>query len=320
MTNYCHRLLLTMLFIASATNCFAQEANTIFFDNNGIETGVTTPGATSFSFRGSNWSGGIVATEGSPPLYASGAWSYEVPTGPALVTFDNPVTDISFFYVHGNGFAAGTATAMAGNGAVLGTVNSNIITSFGDQANFESFSTTEPIASIEFSAGVIDNFSFSLFTAPPSPFNFQLAEGAWLNPDTDGEGILFDFGPTLNLLFGAWFTFTLDPVVPIDPPATDIGFDGQRWITALMTLEGNLASGPLRARQGGAFDMPPTESGSSADVGEITIEFLDCDLARVDYIIDSAGGISGSFNIQPLEQVVNPNGFSCSLDGTPANN
>ncbi len=308
-------VLLTIL----ATASVAQESTTIFFDNNGVETGVTTPGATSFSFRGSNWSGGIVATEGSPPLYASGAWSYEVPNGPATVTFDNPVMDVNFFYVHGNGFAAGTATAMASNGAVLDTVDSNIVTTFGDQDNFVTFNTSEPIASIEFSAGVIDNFSFSPFS-DAQPFDFQLAEGAWLNPDTDGEGILFDFGPTLDLLFGAWFTFTIDPVAPVDPPEIEVGFDGQRWMTALMTLEGNVASGPLRARQGGAFDMPPTDIESSMDVGEITIEFLDCDLAQVDYIIDSAGGISGSFNIQPLEQVVNPNGFSCSLDGTPTAN
>ncbi len=141
-------------------------------------------------------------------------------------------------------------------------------------------------------------------------FDFTLAEGAWLNVDTTGEGILFDFGPSLNLLFMAWFTFTLEPMESIEPAQIEVGFAGQRWMTGLLTLDGNTASGPLRARQGGAFDMPPTTSEMSTEVGEVTVEFLACDLARVDYNIGIAA-ISDSFEIQPLEKVVNPNGFGC---------
>ncbi len=149
------------------------------------------------------------------------------------------------------------------------------------------------------------------------PFDFALAEGAWLNRDTDGEGILFDFGPSLDLLFGAWFTFTLEAAVPEDPPPMEIGFTGQRWMTTLLTLDGNTASGPLRARQGGMFDMPPTASEMSSEVGEFSVEFSACDLAHVTYSIDSAS-VSGAFDIEPLEKVVNPNGFSCADNQQPA--
>lgn len=147
------------------------------------------------------------------------------------------------------------------------------------------------------------------------PFDFSLAVGAWLNPNTDGEGILFDYSASLERLFGTWFTFTLQAVEPVNPPAMEIGFDGQRWMTTLMTLNGNTASGPLRARQGGAFDMPPTASESSAEVGQFTVEFSACDLGHVTYTIDSAN-VSGAFDIEPLEKVVNPDGFSCG--GNPA--
>ncbi len=298
----------TVLFCLSSS-VFAQQNVTLLFDNTGAEIGVTTPGTTSFSFMGSSWSGGIVETVGSPPLYASGAYSYEVQGGSAMVVFDPPVTNVNFFYVHGNGFPPGTATARATNGTIVDTGDSDQVTTFGDPDHFLDFDEDLPIASITFTGGVIDNFSYTT-TAGPAEFNFNMAEGAWLNRDTDGEGILFDFGPSLNLLFGAWFTFTLQPADPGNPPPMDIGFNGQRWMTSLMAINGNTASGPLRARQGGEFDSPPTASETGVVVGQISVEFLLCDLAQVDYMIDSAG-VSGSFQIEPLEKVVNPNGFSC---------
>ncbi len=147
-------------------------------------------------------------------------------------------------------------------------------------------------------------------------FDFTLAEGAWLNRDTDGEGILFDFGPSLNLLFAAWFTFTLQPVEPVNPPPMEIGFDGQRWMTALLNIDGNTASGTLRARQGGAFDMPPEAGETGVDTGQFTVEFSACDLAHVSYSIGAAS-VSGEFDIEPLEKVVNPAGFSCGDNAAP---
>jgi len=160
-------------------------------------------------------------------------------------------------------------------------------------------------------AGFVNNDIVVTDTPPDGAITgFDFAEGAWLNPATDGEGILFDFGESLDMLFMAWFTFTLEPAPPT--PTIDIGFDGQRWMTALLSLDGNTATGVLRARQAGAFDSPPTPDEVGVNVGTISIEFLDCDFAVVNYDVNSAG-VSGSFEIQPLEQVVNPGGFSCSL-------
>jgi len=153
----------------------------------------------------------------------------------------------------------------------------------------------------------------SRFTLPanasPAPVIDTAVNRAWNNPDHSGEGILLDYGPSLNLLFGAWFTSTLEPVEPPDT-AQGIGGPGQRWLTMLLEVDGNVATGTLQARQGGAFGSPATDVEINPVVGEITIELIACDLAQVDYTIDSAG-ISGSFDMEPLEKTVNPDGFAC---------
>lgn len=307
------KLILTILALAGITgSAWAQQQVTIFFDNIGPEAGITTPGTTDFEFFGSSWSGGIVATEGSPPLYASGAFSYEVQGGSAMVVFDPPVTGVNFFYVHGNGFPPGIATARASNGTVVDSDNSEQATTFGNPEHFVDFDEDTPVASIEFTGGVIDNFRFfTTATGPTGGFDFGQAEGAWQNLDTTGEGILFDYSASLNLLFGAWFSFTLQAVPPANPPEMDIGFDGQRWMTMLLNIDGDTATGELRARQAGAFDSPPTASEAGVVVGDVSVQFLGCDLAIVNYTIDSAGGVSGSFEIVPTEMVINPGGFSC---------
>lgn len=158
-------LLFGMMLLAPAP-CRGQV--TIFFDGNGAENGVTEPGTTSFSFMGANWSGGVVRTERIPPLYASGSFSYEVPSGPAHVSFDDPVDSVRFFYVHGFGFSAGTATAFDAANNSIAMASSRQATSFADPSNFVALDPEAPIARIEFSAGVIDDFSFRA-AAPTTP-------------------------------------------------------------------------------------------------------------------------------------------------------
>lgn len=132
----------------------------LYFDNTGAEEGVTTPGAATFSVAGSNWTGGVVATEGLPQLYASGVYGYEVRGGVARVWFDTPVSSVLFFYVHGVIVGQGTATAYDDQGQVLGTVTSLPATDFAATASFVQMKYDTPIAEIEFTSGVIDNFSY----------------------------------------------------------------------------------------------------------------------------------------------------------------
>jgi hypothetical protein len=152
----------------------AAGQTTIHFDNGGSERGVTVPGTREFVFMGSTWTGGVVATERRPPLYASGAFSYEVGARGAGVAFEPPVDSITFFFVHGLGFSAGTATAFDGAGNAVGTVASRAATTFGNPANFVTLTGPPAIARIEVSGAVVDDFTFVTAaepsaTPPPTP-------------------------------------------------------------------------------------------------------------------------------------------------------
>ena len=155
-----------------------QVTTTLFFDNSGAEFGITPPGTTTFSFAGSNWSGGVVATEFLPPLYASGQFSYEVGLGGGQVSFDTPVDSVNFFFVHGFGFGAGAATAFDSANNPLGSVNSNPVSFFGDPGNFITINPTALIDHIDFSGAVVDNFTFT--TIPEPATCLLLAGGAWV--------------------------------------------------------------------------------------------------------------------------------------------
>ena len=138
----------------------AQDTAVIFFDNSGEEAGITAPGTTDFSFRGSSWMGGTVATEGITPLYASGSFSYEIGASGGEVLFDIPVDSVEFFFVHGFGFSQGGATAFNSLGDLTGSVESRPATTFGDPSNFVLLNPVEPIARLQFTSGVIDNFAY----------------------------------------------------------------------------------------------------------------------------------------------------------------
>lgn len=143
-------------------------------------------------------------------------------------------------------------------------------------------------------------------------FDFRRIEGNWLNPATPGQGLMFDFGASLNLVFMSWFTHALDLVVPIDPPPAAIGGASQRWLTALLEIDGNTLSGPLRFTEGGQFDAPPDDNVQRVrEIGRMTIEMTACDAGMVSYEIDELQ-LSNTFPITPLEKFVSPGGFVCA--------
>jgi len=150
-----------------AGSAAAQDTNTIFFDGTGDEAGITFPGATDFSIFGSNWTGGEVATVGLTRLYASGRFAYMPDPGGATVTFDTPVDAVDFFYVHRAGVEpVGTVTLLDTAGGVIATAPSNPATFFADPGNFLSFDPAQPIGSLLFDGGHIDNFTFTTVPAP----------------------------------------------------------------------------------------------------------------------------------------------------------
>jgi YVTN family beta-propeller protein len=133
-----------------------------------------------------------------------------------------------------------------------------------------------------------------------------LLSGNWFNPNTSGQGLIFDFSPSINVVFAAWYTFM--------PHGQQIGGPAsQQWFTlqsdqfiAGMTSLDNI---PIVQTTGGAFDKPA--STTSAQVGAAKIAFTSCNAMTLSYTFtagDSAG-LAGTINLQR----VGPTPTGCSL-------
>jgi len=264
---------------------------------------------------GINWMGGAIQAVDHVGLRASGKHALVGAPGTATAVFSEPVMNVEFFYVHGHGIPEGTATAYGRDGRVIGSVKSRPATSFGDLGNFVQFKTREPISMIEFDGGAVDALSTSAFE-----IDYPLVQGQWVEDlgagQGNSQGITFDFIGTSNLLFAAWFTYIEDSIAPT---FEEIGALDNRWLTAQLAIgadgDPNIATGPVFASSGGAFQQPNTGLQETVQVGSMTVEFLDCDLARVSYQIDTADR-SGQFEILPLEKSVNPTVFSCDPEAS----
>jgi hypothetical protein len=131
----------------------------ILFDNGGAEMDVTAPGTTDFSFRGSNWTGGEVATDVDTALFSSGSHGYAFGSE-GEVTFDVPVLGVEFYFVHQSGEDQQTATAYDADENVIATWDSFEATEYNDPDHFISQNFGTAITRIEFSGGNVDNFYF----------------------------------------------------------------------------------------------------------------------------------------------------------------
>jgi cysteine-rich repeat protein len=120
--------------------------------------------------------------------------------------------------------------------------------------------------------------------------------GAWFNPDTSGQGQFIDVEPADQFMFLSWFTYT---DVESDDP-----FE-QRWLTAQGNYSGNVATLELFETLGGKFDGP--QAATTTKVGEVTLEFFDCELGEMAYSIDTEG-LQGTV---PLQRVIPGSGEVC---------
>lgn len=258
--------------------------------------------------QGSAWSGGVISELENSKLRASGKNAYVISGASGRAVFGRPVNNVRFFFVHGDGIPAGTATAFNADGRVLATANSKAATSFGDSRNFVRFRTSEPISAIEFSGGAVD-----AVTADAFEVDYFGIQQQWVNNDLEEgnrQGLTFDYISTSDMLYVAWYSYTS---VQTGPEFDDVGATDNRWLTAqldISDIDQNTASGMIFASTGGVFDMPNTGNQQTMEVGTMTVEFQDCDLAMVSYDLPGAG-LSNQFAVIPLEKRVNPDGFRC---------
>ena len=112
---------------------------------------------------------------------------------------------------------------------------------------------------------------------------------SWFNPETDGQGFVFDVLPDSDVFYAAWFTFS-------DQAGGDE--TEQRWMTASGPLgSGNSVQLTVYNTTGGAFDA--AAAVQSAVTGSMEITFDDCATGEVSYNLN-AGELTGSFNIQRI--------------------
>jgi hypothetical protein len=127
---------------------------------------------------------------------------------------------------------------------------------------------------------------------------------AWFNPDTSGQGVLITVLPSYELVFLAMFTF--DTAHPPAEAGAVIGTPGHRWLTALGSFEGPVATLDVELTGGGTLGpgSPPVEQ--SID-GTMILEFNDCANAVLTYDLP-ATGVFGSI---PLVRAAPDNVVLC---------
>ena len=128
---------------------------------------------------------------------------------------------------------------------------------------------------------------------------------AWVNPEADFQGLFITVFPESELLCLAWFTF--DSEQPPEDVTAVCGAPDQRWVTALGSYDGNRAELRAELTTGGVFNTSEPLPIQDTDYGTINVEFLNCNLASVDFDFPSAGQ-SGVFMIQ---RVVEDNIILC---------
>jgi len=110
-------------------------------------------------------------------------------------------------------------------------------------------------------------------------------DGAWFDDETPGQGFLMDAQVIKegdDFIFVSWFTYGDDSA------------SGQRWLTAQGPLTGMDADLVVYETTGGSFDSPGFDVTES--VGTMTIEFIDCSNALLNYSL-TGEGLEGNIQI-----------------------
>jgi len=117
--------------------------------------------------------------------------------------------------------------------------------------------------------------------------------GIWADAGNDGQGLVLDVDPALQVLFGAWYTYT---------PAAAAGSDEsqQRWYTVQASLPSGAtqaANFGIYASSGGVFDQ--AAETTTTQVGTASIQLHGCASATLAYHFTSGthAGLSGALEL-----------------------
>lgn len=124
------------------------------------------------------------------------------------------------------------------------------------------------------------------------PINYGMV-GAWINPDIQGQGFVFDLDPVSRLMVVTWFTYD----TAADATGGAIPGAEQRWFIAQGTPVGNHVGLTVYQARFGQLNRPTPVS--TTPVGTMTLEFSDCVQATLTYDLGTLG-VSGSTPITRL--------------------
>jgi hypothetical protein len=129
--------------------------------------------------------------------------------------------------------------------------------------------------------------------------------GNWFDPTLGGQGLVFDFSPSLNLVFAAWYTFAQNgESIP--------GAASQRWYTLqsdrFVPGISSLEDIPIIDTRGGEFDKPSPVA--STQVGSADVAFQNCNAMTLTYRFASGenAGLANSIHLQragPVPSICN---------------
>ena len=160
---------------------------------------------------------------------------------------------------------------------------------------------------IDFGGGQIlaENLVFTDITivpeTPVSDFRINLGmAGSWFNPDTNGQGFVFDVvdNDTTQLLAAAWFTFDVNP-----PGMDDAGTFGsiqQRWFSASGNFIDNTATMQIFSPTGGVFNDGIFMVDRGEPVGTMTASFFDCQNGEISFDFDAPDVADDTVGIQRI--------------------
>ena len=127
----------------------------------------------------------------------------------------------------------------------------------------------------------------------------SLLSGAWYDPNTSGQGFVFNVVPGLKTVFAGWYTYA--------PNGQQVGGGAsQRWYTLQTPMPATgstlaaltLGSVPIYTATGGVFDNPTKAINNQ--VGTATLAFTSCNALKLTYNFSSgsSSGQIGTINLQ----------------------
>jgi len=134
----------------------------------------------------------------------------------------------------------------------------------------------------------------------------ETIEGAWYQPNTSGQGIVFDYLDGPRTWFGTWHTADLSGVT---------SSAALRWLVLQGEVAVNGTQVPLGIylASGGRFDQAPPVA--SQRIGEASLSFDTCGTANLEYrfTVGEWAGVSGAIPLRALT----PYSEVCAATGAP---